>query len=166
MGLRAKFNNIEALGVGHLGQLVKRLVGTAGAARLSSPANHVNLTSPIVAVTGTISVEGASVANQRDISLTLKDDQGDAINFAGVVELMVFTTSAMTDFAATGGSTGIAAGASGKILALVAKKVFRAISTTAGVIAVIYTDTGTESCYLAVRLPNGEVVGIGDLTNA
>lgn len=164
MGVRGKFSNLQSIGTGHLGQLVKRLMGTA--ARLSGMANHVNLTSPIVNVTGTISAEGATVANQRDISLTLLDDQGDAINFAGMVELIVFSSSAMTDFTATGGSTGIAAGASGKILALAAKKVFRAISTTAGVIAVIYTDTGSDAAYLGVRLPNGEVVGIGTLTTA
>lgn len=169
MGVRAKFTNLASLGTGHLGQIVKRLTGTSGAARLSSPANHVNLTSPIVAVTGTISAEAATAANQRDISLTLRDDQGDAINYAGMVELVLFTSSAMVDFAATGGSTGIAQGSggnTGKILALVAKKVFRAISDANGVIAVIYTDTGTEAVYLGVRLPNGEVVGIGALTNA
>jgi hypothetical protein len=49
----------------------------------------------------------------------------------------------MVDFVATGGSTGIAIGASGKLLAVVAKKVFKAISTTAGVIALTWTDTGT-----------------------
>jgi hypothetical protein len=169
MGLRAKFSNFDALGIGHLGQLVKRLTGTGGAARLSGPANHVNLTSPIVTCTGTISAEAATAANQRDISITLKDDQGDAINYAGMVELILFSTAAMVDFTATGGTTGIAQGSggnTGKILALVAKKVFRAISSTAGVIACIYTDTGTDAAFLGVRLPNGEVVLIGDLTTA
>jgi hypothetical protein len=126
----------------------------------------LNVTQPCVNVTGTISAEGASVANQRDITLTFKDAEGRAINYAEMVEIIVFTSSAMTDFAATGGSTGIAAGASGKLLAVVAKKVFKAITTTAGVLSFIYTDTGTEAVYLGVRLPNGRVVGIGTLTNA
>ncbi len=164
MGVRAKFSNLLNIGVGHLGQMVKRFSGLA--ALPGGAANHLNLTSPIVYVTGTISAEGATVADQRDISLILKDDQGDAINFAGMVELIVFSSSAMTDFTAAGGSTGIAAGSNGKILALVAKKVFRAISTTAGLIDVIYTDTGTDAAYLGVRLPNGQIIGIGTLTNA
>ena len=66
MGTRAKFSSLASIGVGHLGQLVKRLTGTAGAARLSSTANHINLTSPIVAVTGTISAEAATAADQRN----------------------------------------------------------------------------------------------------
>lgn len=125
-----------------------------------------NVTQPCVEVTGTISAEGASVANQRDIALILKDAEGRAINYAEQVELIVFVNSTGTDFAVTGGTTGIAAGANGKILAVVAKKIFRAISTTAGLISVIYTDTGTEACFLGVRLPNGRVVMIGNLTNA
>lgn len=167
MGVRGKFTTLAGIGLGHLGQLVKRRAGLA--AGNGSVASHLNLTSPIVHVTGTISAEAATAANQRDISLTLRDDQGDPINFAGQVELMTFTTAAMVDFAATGGSTGIAQGSggnTGKILALVAKKVFRAISDVNGVIAVIYTDTGTEAVHLGVRLPNGHVVYIGNLTNA
>lgn len=125
-----------------------------------------DITRPCVDATITVSAEGATVANQRNISITLKDANGAAIAYAEMVELIVFSSSAMTDFTATGGSTGIAAGASGKILALVAKKVFRAISTTAGVIEVIYTDTGTDAAYLGVRLPNGRIVAGGTLTNA
>jgi len=34
MGVRAKFTNLASLGTGHLGQIVKRLTGTSGAARL------------------------------------------------------------------------------------------------------------------------------------
>lgn len=155
MGQRGKYATIGSrVGIGERGQVVKR-----------KGASTIDLTRPCVDVTGTISAEGATVANQRNISLIFKDDEGDAINYAEVVELMLFSSSAMTDFVATGGSTGIAAGGNGKILALVAKKVFRAITTTAGLLNVIYTDTGTDAGYLAVRLPNGRIVGIGTLTN-
>jgi hypothetical protein len=129
-------------------------------------ARGINISQPCVDATITVSAEGATVANQRDISITLKDARGAAINYAEMVELIVFSSSAMTNFTTTGGTTGIAAGASGYILALVAKKVFRAISTTAGVIAVIYTDTGTDAAYLGVRLPNGRIVAGGTLTTA
>lgn len=113
-----------------------------------------------------ISAEGATVANQRDITITLKDANGEAVDEATTFEIVLFSSSAMTDFVATGGTTGIAAGASGKILAVVAKKLFRAITTTAGVCQVIYTDTGTDAGYLAVRLPGGRVVPGGSITNA
>ena len=155
MGQRGKYATIGArIGIGSRGQLVKR-----------QGASFLDLSRPCVDVTGTISAEGATVANQRNISLIFKDDEGDPIAYAEVVELMLFSSSAMTDFVATGGTTGIAAGGNGKILALVAKKVFRAITTTAGLLDVIYTDTGTDAGYLAVRLPNGRIVGIGTLTN-
>lgn len=145
----------QMLGVSDRGNLVS----AAGGAQK-------NVTSPCCHVTGTISAKGATVANQRDITLQLRDANGDAIDYSETVEIVLFTSSAMTDFVATGGSTGIAIGASGKLLAVVAKKLFRAISTTAGVIALTWTDTGTEACYLGVRLPNGVVVPIGSLTNA
>ncbi len=155
MGQRGKYATIGArIGIGSRGQLVKR-----------QGASFLDLSRPCVDVTGTISAEGATVANQRNISLIFKDDEGDPIAYAEVVELMLFSSAAMTDFVATGGSAGIAAGTNGKILALVAKKVFRAITTTAGLLDVIYTDTGTDVGYLGVRLPNGRVVGIGVLTN-
>lgn len=155
MGQRGKYGTIGArIGIGSRGQMVKR-----------KGATYLDLSRPCVDVSGTISAEGATVANQRNISLVFRDDEGDPINYAEVVELMLFSSAAMTDFVATGGSTGIAAGTNGKILALVAKKVFRAITTTAGLLDVIYTDTGTDVGYLGVRLPNGRVVGIGVLTN-
>lgn len=155
---RAPFKSLAGneLGIGARGELVTRPGGITPR----------RVTSPCVHVTGTVSAEGATVANQRDIVLTFKDRRGNAIDYACMVELVVFTTSAMVDFAATGGSTGIAINGVGKLLALVAKKVFRCITSTSGGLNVIYTDTGTESCFLGVRLPNGEVVAIGDLTCA
>jgi len=130
-------------------------------------ANGNDITSKVAAATISISAEGATVANQRDITITLKDADGNAIDYAeSGGEIVLYTSSAMTAFVATGGSTGIAAGASGAILALVAKKVFKFATTTAGVCQVIYTDTGTEAVYMAVKLPNGVTVPGGVLTNA
>ena len=141
----------KRLGIGSYGQLV---------------ANGINISQAAVDATITVSAEGASVANKRDITITLKDAHGVAIDYAENFEIVMYLSSAMTDFMATGGSTGIAAGASGKILAVVAKKLFRAITTTSGVCQVIYTDTGTEAGYLAIALPNGRVIGGGVITNA
>jgi hypothetical protein len=144
----------QYLGIGSRGQLVTH-----------QGKDTIDVSRPCVDASGTISAEGASVANQRDISITFKDAEGRAINYAETVEVGLFTSSAMVDFVATGGSTGIAAGAAGKLMALVAKKLFRGITNTSGVLSFIYTDTGTDVGYLAVRVPNGRWIGIGLVTN-
>ena len=144
--------------------LLGRRIGVGAYNQLVS--NGVDVTSKAADATITISAEGATVANQRDITITLKDSDGRALDYAETFEIVVFLNSTLTDFVVTGGSTGIAAGASGKILVVVAKKLFRAITTTAGVCQVIYTDTGTEAGYLAVRLPGGRIVPGGVITNA
>lgn len=122
--------------------------------------------SDAVDATITISAEGATQSNQRDITITLKDAAGNAIDYAEMFEIVMTLTAANVSFMATGGSTGIAEGAAGKILALVAKKIFRCFTNTSGVCSVIYTDTGTEAGYLAVRLPNGRLINGGAVTNA
>ena len=64
----------------------------------------------------------------------------------------------MTAYASTGGSTGIAIGTDGALLAVVAKKYFLATSESDGDIDLTWTDTGSESVAVGVRLPNGRVV--------
>ena len=108
----------------------------------------------------------AEAGDARAITVQLYDHNGDAITWAGYFEIILFSSSAMTDFVATGGSTGLAAGASGKLQAVIAKKLFRAITTTAGLWAGTYTDTGTDAGYLAIRLPNGQIIAGGTITNA
>lgn len=121
------------------------------------------LSSQITSATITV---GAESANARAITIQLKNGQGRTPAYAAEVELVVLLNAAGTDYAATGGSTGIAIGASGKLLTVVAKKVFRALSTTAGLIELTWTDTGTEPAFLGVKLPNGKMVISSALTNA
>lgn len=128
--------------------------------------NGINLSQPAVDAAITISAEGATTADTRDITITLKDASGNAIDYAENFEIIMYSTSAMVDFVAAGGSTGVQQGASGKLLAIVAKKIFACITTTAGLWAGSYLDTGTAAGYLAVRLPNGRVIGGGTVTNA
>lgn len=135
-------------------QILGRWFGLAEAGNLY--VNGKAITSPCV--DATVVVDPTSTS-PRAITVTLLDAEGRALDYAENVELIVYSTTAMVDFTATGGSTGLAIGASGKLLAQVAKKVFKAISTTAGVIALTHTDTGTDACYLGVRLPNGRVIG-------
>jgi hypothetical protein len=113
----------------------------------------------------TVSAEAATTANTRDISITLKDHNGETLDYAEQFEIVNFSSSAMTDWAGTGGSTGIAA-STGNLLALVAKKHFKAITTTAGVWTGTYLDTGTDAGYLGIILPNGTKIAGALLTNA
>lgn len=152
MGIPFKSIKGEWLGIGAKGNLAQKLKGAI-----------VAITQPAVDATITVGAESTDV---RQISITLKDAYGNAINYAEMVEIVVLLNSGGTDFVATGGSTGIAIGASGKLLTVIAKKLFRAISTTAGVIALTWTDTGTEAAYLGVRLPNGRIIVSAALTNA
>lgn len=125
-----------------------------------------DITRPAVDAAITISAEAATTADTRDLSITLKDAHGNAIDYAENFEIMMYSSSAMTDFVAAGGSTGVVQGAAGKLLAIVAKKIFACITSTAGVWTGTYLDTGTAAGYLAIRLPNGRIVAGGAVTNA
>lgn len=144
-----------------LQSLKGRLLGVTDLGNLAG--NGLEITRPCVDAS---IVVGAEISNARAITVTLKDGKGSPITYAENVELLVLADAGGVDFVATGGSTGIAIGASGKLLTVTAKKYFKAISTVAGVIALTWTDTGTEVAYLGVRLPNGRIVVSDPLTNA
>lgn len=98
-------------------------------------------------------------ANQAaGISVQLNDNDGNAIAYRELVEVHVLLNASGSDWAATGGSTGIAIGANGKLLTVVSKKLFKAISDPTGLIKLTWTDTGAEAAYLGIKLPNGRVV--------
>ncbi|TGQ11213.1 hypothetical protein EN858_14925 [Mesorhizobium sp. M4B.F.Ca.ET.215.01.1.1] len=142
----------------------KRLgVGAYGQLAAQNPTAVLDITPKCVDASITV---GAEAADVRAITITLKDVHGNAIDYAETVDIVMLLNSGGTDFVATGGSTGIAIGASGKLLAIVAKKVFKAISTTSGVIALTWTDTGTEAAFLGLYLPNGTRVISSTLQNA
>lgn len=132
-------------------------------------ANGYDVTSPAVIADVTISAEGATVSNQRDISIVLRDSNGVAIATPETVEIWVMKDAAGLEITATGGSTGIAEAGTpvGKIIETVtAKKHFVCRTTAAGLLNLIYTDTGTDVAYLGVELPNGRLIMCGALTNA
>lgn len=111
---------------------------------------------------------GNEVSNVRAITIQLRDANGRPVTRAHTVEVFVFADAAGLDITAVGGSTGIAIGASGKILTTVtAKKRFTCRTTATGLLALTYTDTGTDVAFLGVQLPNGTIVfGSQALTNA
>lgn len=116
-------------------------------------------------IAGATITVGAENTNVRAITIQLLDAAGADIDFVGVVEAYVFADAGRLAFAGTGGSTGIAIGTDGALLALVAKKAFILTSEADGDIDLTWTDTGTEAAYLGLRLPNGDWVMSSALTN-
>lgn len=109
------------------------------------------------AVDATITI-GAENTNVRNIDIQLKDAAGNNMDAVCEFEILMFLNATPTDYVATGGSTGIAIGATGKLLTVVAKKYFRAISSATGLVQLTWTDTGTEAFCVGVRLSGGKIV--------
>lgn len=126
-------------------------------------ANDIQISRPCVDATVTV---GDEAANVRAITIQLKDAEGNDIDYVETVEVIVFGDATKTAFVTTGGSTGIAIGTDGALLAVVAKKYFLATSESDGDLDLTWTDTGTEAAFIGVRLPNGRIVmGSQALTN-
>lgn len=125
--------------------------------------NGIQVTAPAVDATITV---GAENTNVRAITIQLKDANGADIASRQAVDIVVLADANGDAFATTGGSTGIAIGTDGALLAIVAKKYFKAISEADGDIDLTWTDTGTEAAYLGVILPSGRMVISAALTNA
>jgi len=129
--------------------------------------NQIAITQPCVDATITVSAEGATTANTRDIVVQLLDADGNDINYVETVELIMYLDAAQAAFVVTGGTTGLTIGAAGDgaVLDVVAKKYFLAMSEADGDLDLDWLDTGTEAAYLGVRLPNGRVIISDALTN-
>jgi len=126
--------------------------------------NDIAITPICVNATVTVGDESADV---RQITVQLLDSNGAVLDYAEVVEVLLFTTQAATAFASVGGSTGIAIGATGSLLTVLAKRNFLLITTIAGLAQLTYTDTGTEACAIGIRLATGRIImGSQLLTNA
>jgi hypothetical protein len=156
MGTRTPFKSIHGrdLGIGPDGELK----GDGG---------NIKITSSAVQATITVGAEGASVADQRAITVQLKDLDGNVLDHRQTIDAYVFADSGGAAIATTGGSTGIAIGADGVILAtVIAKKYFVLRSDLTGKVTLTWTDTGTEAAFLGIKLPNGRMVISDALTNA
>lgn len=103
-------------------------------------------------------VVNPTATSPRSITIQLKDGNGNDIDYVEVVEALVFSDANMTAFTTTGGSTGLAIGTDGALLATVAKKRFMLTSEADGDIDLTHTDTGTDACFLVLRLPNGVLI--------
>jgi hypothetical protein len=119
----------------------------------------------VTADQATITV-GTETANVRAISVQLKNADGTNLTRAAVVRLIVFTTAAATALS-IGGSTGLAIGANGMILNTeVAKKIFLCKTDETGLLALTWTDTGSDPAFLGVVLPDGRLTMSAAMTNA
>lgn len=138
-----------------------RLLGISPAGNLTSLG--IPLNQPCVDASITV---GAEAGDARAITIQLKDSEGRDIDYVENVMAVLYLNAARTAFVVTGGSTGIAIGTDGALLALVAKKVFLLTSEADGDIDLTWTDTGTEAAFLGLHLPNGRVIMSDALTNA
>jgi hypothetical protein len=117
------------------------------------------------AVAGATITVAAEDTNVRAITIKLTNANGADIASRQAVQVAVLADANGDALVATGGSTGIAIGTDGALLAIVAKKLFLALSEADGDIDLTWTDTGTEAAYLAVILPSGKMVISAALTN-
>ncbi len=139
------------------------ILGALGNLKAAMSGTKVNITQPCVDASITV---GAENTNVRAITIQLKDAYGNDIDYQEIVDIFVVGAANLDAIVGTGGSTGIAIGTDGAILAtIVAKKVFRVASEADGDIDLTWTDTGTEAAYLALRLPNGRTIFSSALTN-
>lgn len=118
-------------------------------------ANGLPITSNAVDAIITVA---AAVSTTRNITVQLNNADGTPIAHCQQLIIDVLADSAGAAWATTGGSTGIAIGASGSLLTLSAKKRFAARTTAAGLLALTWTDNASEVAYLGVILPHGRTV--------
>lgn len=137
------------LGLGHDDELVS---------------NETRITSPCAGATVTV---GDEAANARAITIQLQKSDGSDVDEITMVEILIINSADGATLAAPSPSTGLAAGTDGAIMEVVQHNLYLATSEADGDIDLTWTDTGTATAYIAVRLPSGELV-FGDqaLTNA
>lgn len=125
---------------------------------------HLRSQGDLRQLTATITV-GAEAADVRAITIQFQGGPGHDLNYRITVPVVVLADANGDAFATTGGSTGIAIGTDGALIALVAKKVFLAISEADGDLDLTWTDTGTEVAYLGLVMPDGRLILSAALTN-
>jgi len=154
-------NTVEPAASGTPKSLAGRLFGIGQTGATQGGATGVNLTNPCV----NCSIDVTVGNDAGTVVIQLLDANGNDINYVETVMVVLYTSAARTAFAVTGGSTGLAIGTDGALLALVAKKVFLVTSESDGDIDFSWTDNATETVALAVYLPNGNVVTTAAFAN-
>ena len=140
------------------------LNGTAGTA-LSATAAEINSLDGIPAgVTFTIGSEAANVIN---VGLQLEDANGNDLAVAGNVRAFLSDNSTGLDVTTTAPDGGIADGTDGNITGSITANIHLLLQSEAdGDIDIDITETGVDTWYLVVVLPNGKQVVSSAITFA
>lgn len=137
-----------------------------GTTAVTATAAELNLLDDLPTDNSTV-VAGAEDTNVVNVVITLKNAADAAISSSKIVHAYLSDASTGVGVAATAPDGGVAVGASGSVLAeVVADKVFILESTAAGLITLDVTESGTDTFYLVLLLPNGEKVVSNAITTA
>jgi len=109
-----------------------------------------------VAASATI-VVGTEASNVINVTIQLKDYIGTDLAVANSVIAYCSSTATGLDRVTTTVSTETAIGTDGSLGILLAKSMYLLISEADGDIDLNFTDTGTNSFYLVIVLPNGNI---------
>ena len=116
---------------------------------------------------GATFVIGTEAANVINVGVTLVDSEVATVASQQVVRVFVSDSATGVGIAATAPSSATAVGTDGVILVTdVAGKVYTVESAATGLFDLDVTETGTDTFYLVVVLPNGKTVVSGAITFA
>ena len=107
---------------------------------------------------GATIVVGAEASDVINVTIQLTDYLGNDIAVAASIIAYTCTTSAGTTKETHTCSSEAAIGTDGDLEVILAKTTYHLISEADGDIDIDFTDTGTNSFYLAIVLPTGKIV--------
>lgn len=109
---------------------------------------------------------GTETANTINVSITLKDQRGQALGEKAAVEAYLSDVSTGLGVTATGPSGGWAIGTNGALIPRVTSKSALFVCNASGAVDVTLTETGTPTWYLVIVLANGRLLISGAITFA
>ena len=113
------------------------------------PANEIDSVSFVI---------GAEAANSINVAIQLKDANNKDITFRGNVTAYLSDDSDGSSIAATAPDGNVVIGTDGLLLPLVVNKAFALVSETDGDIDLDIGESGADTWYLVVCMPNGKIV--------
>ena len=146
----------------------KQVIASGGIVELQSGSSiDVQAGALVGSVCGATFVIGAEATNVINVGIQLTDSQGADIAIAGHVRAYLSDSSTGVGIAGTAPATSVAIGTDGAIIvADVAKLAWQLQSETDGDIDLNITETGTDTWYLVVILPDGRQVVSSAITFA
>lgn len=106
-------------------------------------------------------------ANAITVNVAVKTNRGQAaITSRRALTCYLSDAATGAGVTATAPATSVAAGANGKVDALVTKKVFLCTTNASGALDIVITETGMATWYLVVVMPDGRLVVSSAITFA